>query len=75
MMTTDEYETAMRALTKLQAAPPYERVYGWRQVLRRAWDAGFDAGYTARDRDMHISDRITEREAVRPAESKESTDV
>ena len=58
-----DYESAMRKLSQLADSTPYERVYGWRQILDGIWRAGFEAGYTARSHDMHISDRIAEQEA------------
>lgn len=67
-----DYDSAMRKLAGLQTAKPYERVYGWRQVLDSIWRAGFEAVYTARDRDMHISDRIAEQEAQAVAERTEN---
>ena len=65
-----DYDSAMQRLAKLQTDKPYERVYGWRQVLDSIWRAGFDAGYTARDRDMHISDRIAEEEKTAAEEGQ-----
>lgn len=62
-MNADQADIAMRKLSRLADQSPYERVYGWRQVLEGMWRAGFEAGYLARSRDEQISERIAEQEA------------
>lgn len=57
-----DYESAMRRLAKLCQASPYERPYGWREILDKVWREGFDVGYSAGRRDMEIAELMAAQE-------------